>query len=345
MGQPSGTINIVDDTKDVVAINSIPIGGTIGNMVVTADKKTTLVFEGQANAMQIVSNATEAVTNSIAMGTSIQSFVVLPDNNTGFAASRSAGAVAVFDITKLAVTATIGIPTVRTLVLSHNGAKLLAFSDDTDSFAVIDTATKTATSITGRDRPTYGVFSSDDSKAYILSCGAECGGVTARVTVFDMTTNTLGASVPVSGATIGLLDSNSNLYVAGTAFGAGKLDVLSTATLAVSKSGVPISDGVHIVMSLGANNKLFIGSRTCNNVTTGCLTIYDTSAGTAVIGAPKGDVTSALPITGRSVVYVTEGGELRIYNTTTNAEVLNQPGNVPPIDIVGKAVDVKSIDQ
>lgn len=344
LGQPSGTIVIVDDSKDAVG-GVISVGGAIGGMVVTSDKKLTLLFETQSNQLVMVDNSKEAVTSSLPLGAATQSFVVLPDNNTGFAAGRSAGAVAVFDITKLAVTASIGIPTVRTLVLSHSGTKLLAFSDDTDSFAVIDTATKTATSIAGRDRPTYGVFSADDAKAYILSCGAECGGATARVTVLDVASNTLGASVPVSGATIGLLDSNNNLFVAGTANGAGKLDVLSATTLAVSKSGVAISDGVHTVMSLGANNKLFIGARTCNNVTTGCLTIYDTSAGTAVIGTPKGDVTSALPISGRSVVYVAEGGELRVYDTTTNAEILKQPGNVPPVDIVGKAIDVKAVDQ
>jgi len=74
-------------------------------------------------------------------------------------------------------------------------------------------------------------------------------------------------------------------------------------------------------MALGANNKLFIGGRNCGGVS--CLTIFDTSSGNATPGAtnngtPFGNVTSILPISGRNVVYVIEGGDLKIYDTTTN---------------------------
>jgi hypothetical protein len=97
-------------------------------------------------------------------------------------------------------------------------------------------------------------------------------------------------------------------------------------------------------MALGSDNRLFIGARTCNNVTSGCLSIFNTSSGSAVIGTPKGDVTGIQPITGRSVVYVAEGGELRIYDTTKDAETTSVTSHTA-IDIVGKAFDVKAIDQ
>jgi hypothetical protein len=92
-------------------------------------------------------------------------------------------------------------------------------------------------------------------------------------------------------------------------------------------------------MKLGANSKLFVASRACNSASQGCLSIVDTAAGTAVISAAGGgDVTGIEPVPDRSVVYVIEGGELVIYDTTTGMRQTTQ------IDIVGKAVDVRVVD-
>lgn len=178
-----------------------------------------------------------------------------------------------------------------------------------------------------------------------MSCGAECGGTTARVSVLNVASGTVTASTPVSGATVGLLDSSGNLYVAGTQGNkSGKLDVISTSNLTVSKSGIAIGDGFHTSMALASNSRLFIGARTCNNVTSGCLSMVNIGSGSAVIEGPKGDVTGIQPISGRNIVYVAEGGELRIYDTTKDAEV-NSVTSGTPIDIVGKAFNVKAIDQ
>ncbi len=306
-------------------------------MTVSSDKKLTLVFVAGNNSIAIVDNAAEAASGSIALPNVTESIAILPDGSTAFAAIRNTGQVAVLDLTNKIIASNIAIPTARRLVLSHNGAKMLAFSDDSDALNVIDTAAKTATSIAGFDRPVWGVFTRDDSKAFILNCGPECGGRTASVTVLDMTSNTLGANVLVSAATIGLLDG-SNLYVAGTTAGGGRLDLVDSAALQVTKSGIAISDGFHHTMALASNGKVFIGARTCTGITTGCLSIFNAAAGTAVVDAQKGEVTGIQPISNRNVVYVIEGGELRIYDTATSAEQAKQ------IDIVGKAFDVKSID-
>jgi DNA-binding beta-propeller fold protein YncE len=207
--------------------------------------------------------------------------------------------------------------------------------------SVIDTASATKTNSLNFpqfDRPVFAIFTSDDTKAFVFNCGPECGGRQASITVLDMASKTPGTQIPVSAATVGLLDG-TNLYVAGSQGTAGKLDIINTSTLSVSKSGVAISDGFHSTIAL-ANNKLFVGSQSCSNQTSGCLTIFDTGAQTAVIDAPKGPVTGMQPISGRPIVYVCEGGELRIYNTTTGAEQTS-----PTIDIVGRAFDVKAIDQ
>jgi len=193
------------------------------------------------------------------------------------------------------------------------------------------------------------VFSSDDSTAYILNCGPECGGTQASVVPLTISNSALGAVTPVSAATYALLDG-SNLYVAGSvAPGNGRLDVVNTSNLTVSKSGVPITDGYHNVMVLNTDGKLWIGSRTCTP-TTSCLTIFDTAAQTANI-VPiacssfsadvqcTGDVTGVQPIANRKVVYLVEGGELIMVDSTTGAAQLTQ------VDIVGQAIGIAAPDQ
>jgi hypothetical protein len=170
------------------------------------------------------------------------------------------------------------------------------------------------------------------------------------VTVLDIASKTPGASVALPGAEFAALDSTgAKLYIAGTCAQAGctqhggALNILNVSNAAsptlASSSSIDISNGFHQVMAFGANNKLFIGSRTCDNVNFGCLTIFDTSAGTAKIDGPNGDVTGLQPIAGRNVMYVIEGGELRIFDTSTGALTPNQ------IDILGKAIDAKAVDQ
>jgi len=128
----------------------------------------------------------------------------------------------------------------------------------------------------------------------------------------------------------------------------GRLTVVNTSGMSISAT-VPISDGYHDRIEMTGNNKLYIGARnaafsngstsTCSNATQGCLSMFNISGNTAVISAPQGVVTGMAAITGRNVVYVCVGGELVIYDTTTDAPQATQ------IDIVGQAYDVKQIDQ
>src|SRR5262249_56145585 len=88
----------------------------------------------------------------------------------------------------------LNVPSVSRLVLSPNGTKLLAFVDDPNAsvsnpggFFVIDTANKTVTPISGPalDQPFTGVFNGTETQAFILNCGAECGGTAASVVRVD----------------------------------------------------------------------------------------------------------------------------------------------------------------
>ena len=109
----------------------------------------------------------------------------------------------------------------------------------------------------------------------------------------------------------------------------------------------PIPDGYHTHIDISGDGQLFVGSRNCTNIVPatpgaeqrGCLAILNTNNGNLVIPPDNGDVTGMTPITNRTVFYLVEGGELRIYDTTTDKIYLLQS-----IDIFGNAVDVKLID-
>ena len=189
-------------TTQTTLLNTINTGAGPAQMVLTKDKTLTLVFDQASNTIAVIVNATESSAGQIPLPDFTESFVVAPDSATVYVAvpnapltGQTSGAVEVLNATTGALTNTIPVPRARRVVLSHNGNKLLVFADATDQMWVVDTAAKTATAVTGFDRPVSGVFSSDDSKAYILNCGPECGGTAAKVTVLDMASNTPGASV------------------------------------------------------------------------------------------------------------------------------------------------------
>lgn len=330
--QFASVVNIVDANTDQVSRFRISGGTNPTIMAVSSDKRRTLIFSSSNNGVAVVDNDAESTLGQVVMPGLVDSLVSGNDGTRGYAAVRNAGVVVVIDTTNGSTT-TVAVPTVRRLVLSPSGTRLLAFSDDSDSVTVIDTSNNAATVVSGFDRPASAVFNSDSSTAYILNCGPQCGGSTASVRELVMAANTLGNSINVSAATVGFL-SGGNLYVAGSAGGAGLLDVVSVPALTVSASGIAIGDGFHHAMALGSNSKLFIAGRTCVN----CLTIVNTSNNTPVIRPPNGEVNALQPIADRNVVYVTEGDELVIYDTTTDAPQANQ------INFVGRIVDAKSID-
>ncbi len=325
-------VNIINADNDQVSPFRIGGGNNPTFMAVSSDKRRTLILSSLNNGIAVVDNDTEVTLGQTGMPGLVESLVAGNDGTRGYAAVRNAGVVVVIDTTNGSTT-NITVPTVRRLVLSPDGTRLLAFSDDSDSVTVIDTSNNGTTVVPGFDRPVNAVFSSDSSIAYIMNCGPQCGGATASVQELIMATNLPGNSINVSAATVGFI-SGGSLYVAGSAGAAGLLDVVNVPALTPSASGIAIGDGFHHTMALGSNSKLFIAARTCVN----CLTILNTANNTPVIRPPNGEVNALQPIDDRNVVYVTEGDELVIYDTTTDAPQATQ------LNFVGRVVDAKRID-
>jgi len=221
--------------------------------------------------------------------------------------------------------------------------------------------------VAGFDRPIAGFFSSDNTQAWILNCGPECGGVQASVQTLDLhdpANPVAGPATPIpGGATVGFIKGQT-MYVAGnpppglntcaggpttSATTCGRLTIVDLTSLSTTpvQPTAAIPDGYHTKIDISGDGRLFVGSRTCTNIVPvntgdeqrGCLAIYNTNNGNLIIPPDNGDVTGLQPITNRTVFYVIEGGELRIYDTTTDKIY-----TVASINILGNAVDVKLID-
>jgi len=357
-------VYIVDAAKDVRgAFSPISAGNTPGMMVLTPNRNLTLVFSGNGtqfsdNQFTIISNASESAIGHQTLPGLTDSFVVSPDSSAAYIAvptapviGQSPGIVKAISLNTGTFTGEVDIPSAHYLAIDNSGNRILAFSDNSDSVAVITPSNigigNAVTPVGGFDRPVAAFFSSDDTIAYVVNCGAECGGQQASVQTLDLTTNTAGPASNVQAATVALV-SNSTMYLAGTVpctiqnvqTTCGELTTFDLASMQVVGSPVSITDGFHNRIALGANGRLFIGARTCSQGL--CLSIYNTQTGVVVIPPATGDVTGIQPIATRTVVYVTQGGTLFIYDTNTDAVDAVEEQKLS--NLIGDFVDVKTID-
>jgi len=378
---------IVNGQTDMLApVAPISAGSSPGLMVLSSTRATLLAFDSNGNNVEIVDTIKESVTGAVRLPGATTSIVLPATETFAYAAVPTApltgappGAVEIMNLTAGAIALAVSVPNAQTVVANPNGTQLLAFSNDSPSGSASDVVTiitpslstnpPTASTIAvpGFDRPVYGFFVGD--VVYILNCGTQCGGKSqASVQILNLgATPSAGASVPVDGATMGFI-SGSTLFVAGTsptnnacagektaAKTCGRLDIVDLGSLTVTGSAV-ITDGYHTVMSESANGQLFIGASTCTNVgnvnapqgeVRGCLSIYNTTNGEVVIPPDNGDVTDLQSFTSRFVEYVAEGGNLRVYDTTHDALLVdNIDGTVINgiITITGQVIGVKAID-
>jgi len=384
-------LNIVDATQDVLSTSVVSLLGAStqpGLMAVSSDLKFTLVYSPTGNSVSVIDNTTETIATGAGSTTSLppftlpgftESIVVNPASTSAYAAVPTApvlgqapGAVEVLNLQSGGIAASIPVPGAHFVVCSPDGNHVLVFSDNSDTVTVITTiligtSSDPRSTITGFDRPVWGIFA-NNTTAYVMDCGAQCGGTAAGVSVLDVAAASPVSTTPVSAATYGLLNG-STLYVSGTsppnppgtntctgtktaATTCGRLSVIDTASMTVTGSAV-ITDGYHDRMQISQNGQLYIGSHSCTNINIpggevrGCLSIFNTNSPGVVIPPSNGDVTGIQQIAGRDVVYLVQNAGLAIYDTDTNqlqvtpGDTLNNNGQV---DIVGQLFDVKLVD-
>ena len=326
-----------------------------GNGTLTSDNQFTIINNADESASFHI-NLPGMTQSFVVSPDSSTAYVAVP---TATVTGQSQGAIEVVSLGTGGVIAEISCPTVNSvnaacswpapvpqgynapyslLSIGNTGNRILAFSETSGSASVANTvavvtpsnagtANPVITFVTGAgptsfDRPIWAFFNSDDTTAYVLNCGAECGGTQASIQTLDLTTTppTPGTPVPVPAATVALV-SNSTVYLAGTpapsqpcptgtlATSCGLLTLFNLNTMSVvqppncpagQQCPIIITDGYHTQLSMGPNGQLYVGARTCTEVVPpvppptgaevrGCLSIYNTLS-TAVGSAPPGGV-------------------------------------------------------
>ncbi len=385
-----GLIIVNAQLDRLAATSTIIAGPSPGPLAEPANHQLTLVGNTSDGEVDIVNNAKESSNGKVALPGTTLSMAVTSDATLGFAAVPTApvagltpGEVEIINLSSTSLQAPVPncvanasnncstpMPNLmsgaKSIVLSPDNTHLLVFGDAPNAVTLVTLTNIGTTSspnwnvsdvtqVTGNlDHPVWATFSPDNSTAYILSCGAECGGVTASVTPLTLATKQLGTATVVSGGATYGAASGATLYVAGSGLctGAvnrttcGKLTVLTTSgsTIQTVKS-VTITDGYHSRVVITSDNQVFVGAQGCTQVFTsslqrGCLSIFNANNGNVVIGTDAGDVTGIAAVSGRPQVYVVENGELRNWTTTTDTLAPSQQ----QMDIVGQAIDVVLAD-
>lgn len=368
--QYAGVLQIVDTQDDMTnftgqSVNtagqlvqgqavSISVSTSVTFEVLSPDATETLVYDPSSDTLYLIDNASESISGTLPLAspTSMALFspdgtkVYVPEPNAAVSGGGRNGLVQVWDVASQTNTANLTVAAARYVAISPNGQYLLVFSDNSDSVVSIDTTTSTVTyvNIPGFARPVNAFFTSDSNTAYVISCGPECGSSgAASVSELNIPTQTITATVPVGGASVGLLNGTT-LYVAGSPVPPGTSSTFDAVNIGnmtrLTANSVPIGDGFHTTMALAKNNKLYIGATTCSNTTTGCLSVVDVSANTADPPLPpRGAITGLLAIGGRNVVYAIEGGYVDVYNTTNDTLIPNE------LQFTGALYGIVQVDQ
>jgi len=354
----TGSLEILDALRDIRSNieNTIPsffISGSVGGFPSAIynfpAEVRGYVYSSVGGGLSIINYGTEASTGSAGTFAGASSIAIPPTFGHIYAALES-GQLEILDSTSTAGTYVLNIPNVYQVAVNTGDTVVLAMvRNSNDVYRIIKlNVNQYPTSIaaiaaigavdcepfnvpiycavpvnTGNatnpfDRPTGVSFSLDGTTAYVLNCGAECGGTTSSVTYLQQgalqtdsytvtpsapNPNAFTLNVPVPGGVTDALSSGTILYVSGQSLNTsdglftGNLSTISLATNTVTGQ-YSISDGHHSKMLFADNNTLWIGSQSCANgerehqaslgVTTqaanyNCLTRFDLGALTATI--------------------------------------------------------------
>jgi len=392
-----GGLVVVNGYNDTFSRGSgVSAGSSPSLMAISPTRNVLAAFDASSNTVYGINTVNATGMGHVQLPGLTSSMVVPTSSPTGYAAVPAAsvdgfsftGAVEEMNLSSGGLIATIAVTSAQTVVSNSVGTELLVFSSDSNSVTVLfpgnvsppvdtsclsNTPNSVCAIVPGFDRPVNAVISG--TTAYILNCGAECGGVQASVQTLDLGSLTAGTPIPVNGATIAFL-SGSSLYVAGNgsptgplctsittaaptaAQYCGTLDIVNLNTMTDPYFNSPateiaIPDGYHDRIDMSVNGQLFVGSYNCTNVgnagnpvgeVRGCLSIYNTTNNSMIFPPDNGNVDGLQSFTTREIEYVAEGGNLRVYDTNFDTLLINDYVPEGSINIVGYVGDVKAID-
>jgi len=401
----AGQLQVMDASQDRLTSFTFGVGSQPTYLQSSPDGTLTFVNNSGSNSISSLNNNLESVKATIQLNGTTDSFVTSANNKVGFAAVynysngtfRTPGAIVRFNPTDGSLNTQIPFTGVRYISMDPAEKHLLAFTDgqpDSSQAHWIDLSIPDdpvtqaspvylltlADSATGTpvllSKPVDAFFSADNTKAFILNCGTECGGSSApsviqvdlSTLVLDSTTRTGTAKVTnqwnsnnnVLGARRGLIDRTANkLYVAGSATTAISNDCPFTGSAPNCTTGKNIvQDGFFTTIDLAAgtasapirigngakrwirniNGVFWVASTNCG--VQSCITMVNPTAGTGtVLATAKGDATGISLAVNRGEVYTIEGGEFYMYDQKGNPLTSEHT-----TDVTGQASDVLYIN-
>ena len=398
----AGDLQVMDATENRLTTTTFATGAQPTYLQSSPDGLYTFVNDTGSNAISTLDNNQEKIRATIALGGPTQSFVTSTDDQFAFAAVPSynngnppilPGAINRFNPYDGSLNTAIPFPYATYLAMDPAEKHLLVFTvgdtaasggddnvyyldltinDPSTGFPAISVLTLPAGALS---RPVAAFFSADSSTAYILNCGAECGG-TASASVTEI--NAISSSCSplncpatpvtgylpsihqgsatvvkqwtVSGARRGLIDlTANNLYVAGSATtltdtGGNNVQdgYFTTINLAAGTASAPIRIGNGaklLIRSIGSN--FWVSSINCG--VQSCITIVNpasTASPATLLANPYGNGTGVSLQTNSGEVYTIEGGQLYIY-TQSGTRIIPSTYST---DIKGQGYDVLYID-
>jgi hypothetical protein len=197
---------------------------------------------------------------------------------------------------------------------------------------------------------------------FIFLAGQHSGNLPTNAALHadcSATPNVSSCTLAIPGGSSNALVSTSTMYVVGQqpqsdGLFSGNLTVVNLAASSSStiSAGGPISisdgePGGPSRMILADDNTLWVGMTKCNagqrfntGQPYGCLTMFNTTNNTVTLLEPfLGDLTGIAAVIGLHKVYVAQGGQVYIYQTTDGSSINNQF-----VTVTGTAADVAFMD-
>ena len=390
-----GTLEIVDAHYDIRHSfnNSVPsfsLAGYSGADPITIqnmpEEQAGAVYGAGDGSYALLNYASEKQNTTVSLPGQSSGVFISRDQRYVFAANQTAHTLTVQD-RQLGASYGLNVPNVYRVSTNPSGSAALAFVQDSNqvySVYKLQTNQKVpsnavdcepqnkpvycALPVPGTfDRPTKAVFSADGTTAFVLNCGAECGGNQASISFLPVAgiviqsgapvppgaPSAVTATIPVPGGVTNALQNGNLLYIAGQqlqhdGFFAGFLSILDLGAQKIT-GNYSISDGTHTRMNFADDNTLWIGSQLCTQgernhlgATTnlGCLTMFNTANNAVtMIDSYKGDATGVAAVLSLHKVYTAEGGQVYIYSTVDGSSLDNSQ-----VTVVGTAYDVAYMD-
>nr|WP_329286906.1 IPT/TIG domain-containing protein [Streptomyces sp. NBC_00691] len=211
-------------TTATITVGTAPIG-----LALTPDGSQAWVTNNGSNTVSVIDTGANAVAATVPVGASPRMLTISPDGRWVYVAhTGSPAGIEVIDTLALVVAGTIPTGTYPSaLALSPDGGRLYVGDFNSNSVAVVDTASNTVTATIPTSDPVGIAVTPDGAHVYV---GNRLGN---SVSVLDTATNTVTATIGVGAGTNAVLaDPDGTRVYASNSF-SDNMSVIDTATRTV----------------------------------------------------------------------------------------------------------------